>query len=319
LNDELALAYEAKGLKYLAGLPAQKKEHAELLVAVPEAHFADHPLDAPGYFGLPCQVTFTHGGRTVTHRGLVVLSGPMRTAVRQGRAKQLRDLRSELLAVQSKIGQKRYRSVKEVQARANTCLRRSAVGRLMSAEAYPTPEGGVGLRWAVNRLALWQAMQADGRYLLATNDWTLSPARMLALYRAKDAAEKRFEVAKQDLRVAPLYVHSDARIESLLLLNMLALLAYSLLERQVRGHGLALTTRRIIEHLETLSVIETHCWDGSVLHRLTPQNEEQRELLAALEQVLAELVLPHWLPALPAAAEPVVRSWLPPPRRQEVG
>lgn len=134
----------------------------------------------------------------------------------------------------------------------------------------------------------------------------------------RDGAEKRFEVAKQDLRVAPLYVHSDARIESLLLLNLLALLAYSLLERQVRGHGLVLTTRRIIEHLDTLAVIETHCWDGSVLDRLTPLTEEQTELLAALEQVLAEVVLPHWLPALPATAEPVVRSWLPPPRRPAV-
>jgi hypothetical protein len=32
---------------------------------------------------------------------------------------------------------------------------------------------------------LWQAMQSDGRYLLVTNDWSLSPQRMLELYHAK--------------------------------------------------------------------------------------------------------------------------------------
>jgi len=108
--------------------------------------------------------------------------------------------------------------------------------------------------------------------------------------------EKRFEVTKQDLRVRPLYVHSDERIEALLLINMLALLVYSVLERQVRRKGLALTTRRLIEQLENLSLIETHCWDGSVVYRLTPVNAEQAELLRILSEIIGEIVVPR-LPA----------------------
>ena len=320
LNDELALAYDAKGLKYLAGLQPQKKAHRQLLVAVPEKQFYAHPLGAPDYFGLPCAVTFQHNGKTVTHRGVVVLSGPMRSALRQARAKQLRALRSDLAAVAAKIGQKRYRSVKEVQARANTCLRRSPVGRLMGAEANQDADGQVRLRWLVNRAALAQAMLADGRYLLATNDLTLTPSRMLELYRAKDGLEKRFTVAKQDLRVSPLYVHSDERIQAMLLLNMLALLVYGLLERQVRAQGLHLTTRRIIEQLENLAVIETHCWDGSVLYRLTPVSEEQAQLLAVLSVVVGELVrnMPRGLPALAprVAPEPMEGGWLSPPHQE---
>ena len=122
-------------------------------------------------------------------------------------------------------------------------------------------------------------MQHDGRYLLVTNAWNLAPRRMLALYRSKDAVEKRFEVAKQDLRMRPLYVHSDARIRALLLINMLALLAYSLLERQVQQAGLHLTTRRIVGQLEAVTLIETHCHDGSVLRRLTPLTAEQAAAL----------------------------------------
>ena len=131
-------------------------------------------------------------------------------------------------------------------------------------------------------------MQRDGRYLLVTNDWQLGPQRMLELYRSKDALEKRFEVAKQDLRIRPLYVHSDARIRALLLVNMLALLAYSLLERQVQQAGLHLTTRRIVEQLEGVTVIETHCHDGSVLRRLTPLSAEQDALLTILAALLAQ-------------------------------
>lgn len=33
---------------------------------------------------------------------------------------------------------------------------------------------------------LWQAMLPDGRYLLVTNDFSLSPTQMLSLYPSKD-------------------------------------------------------------------------------------------------------------------------------------
>ena len=204
LNDELALAYDEQGLKYLAGLQPQKKLHRELVTARDEKEFAGSPLTTgrggAGYFGLPCTVTFTHDGHTVTHPGLVVLSGPMRRAVCQSRAAAFRQLRSDLAVVRAKIGQKRYRSVKDVQARAETCLRHSLVGKLMRVEAYATPSG-TEVRWWIDRAALAEAMCADGRYLLVTNDRTLTSTRMLELYRAKDGQEKGFEVAKQDLRV----------------------------------------------------------------------------------------------------------------------
>jgi transposase len=307
LNDEIAVKYDAQGLKYLAGLKAHKKEHAELLKAVPEEQFSSHPLTdergRSGHYGLPCGITFQHEGKTVTHRGLILLSGPMRHAVRQGRAQQLHALRDELTAVQAKIGKKRCRSVKEVQARAETCLRRSSVGDLMRVEAHTTAEGRVALRWWIDTDALWHAMQTDGRYLLATNDWTLTPDRMFELYRAKDGVEKCFRISKQVLRVRPLYVHSDERIEALLLINLLALLVYNLLERELRQRGLPWTTRRLIEQLENLTVIETHCWDGSVVCRLTPVSDEHRQLRAFLSALVADLRLPRFRLALTGPSE----------------
>ncbi len=316
LNDELAIAYDAQGLKYLAGLQPQKQLHRELITAPSEKELAIAPLTkgrgGDRYFGLPCAVTFTHEGRTVTHSGLVVLSGPMRRAVRQSRATAFRDLRSDLAVVRAKSGQKRYRSVKDLQARAETCLRHSAVGKLVQVQAYATPSGTVELRWWIDRPALAEALRRDGRYLLVTNDRTLTPARMLELYRAKDGLEKGFEVAKQDLRVRPLYVHSDERIEALLLINLLALLVYSVLERQVRHKGLVLTTRRLMEQLESLAVIETYCWDGSVLARLTPLNAEQAQLLEILSDILAEIVVPR-LPERPRTNPAPAHGALSPP------
>jgi hypothetical protein len=83
-----------------------------------------------------------------------------------------------------------------------------------------------------------------------------------------------------------------------LLINMLALLTYSLLERQARQNGWQTTTRRIIETLDNLDVIETLCWDGSLLYRIVPVDEEQAMLLEILAQVLTDLRRPRWLHSL---------------------
>jgi len=315
LNDELAFAYDDHGLHYLAGLKAQGKSHRELLLAPTTAQFRQHPLSREhgrnGYWGVPCQVIFEHDGRQVTHKGLVLLSGPMRSSLRRERAAQLRALRQELRHIQAKIGQPWYRTAASVQRRADTVLKNSPVGKYVRAEAQADAQGQIHLRWWIDRTTLLQAMHQDGRYLLVTNDWSLSSQRMFDLYRQKDEVEKRFHVSKSDLKVSPIYLHQDARIEGMLLINMLALLTYSLLERQVRQSGLQMTTRRIIEKLETLDVVETVCWDGSLLWRVAPVDEEQAIIVETLVRVLADLLRPRWLhlllpsgSALPLALPP---------------
>jgi transposase len=317
LNDELAMAYDDHGLRYLAGLQPHKKPHQELRDAYPDQQFHALPLNdqrgRKGYWGRPCQVTFEHDGRQVIHKGLVVLSGPMRSAWRKGRATKLRALRQELKTVRGKIGRPYYRTVESVQKRADTRIKNSPVGKFMRAKAYTDERDQIRLRWWIDRHALLLAMRKDGRYLLVTNDWSLSPQRMFDLYRQKDGVEKGFRISKSDLKVSPIYLHKDTRIEGMLLINMLALLTYSLLERQAHQNGWHMTTRRIIQTLDSLDVIETLCWDGSLLYRIVPVDEEQAALLEILAQVLADLHRPRWphslLPSgnlLPLALPPPV-------------
>ena len=298
LNDELAIAYDDHRLRYLAGLQPHKKAHRELLVAYPDQQFHALPLNdergRKSYWGRPCQVTFEHDGRQVTHKGLVILSGPMRSALRKGRATKLRALRQELKGVQAKMGKPYHRTVEAVQKRADTRIKKSPVGKFMRANAYTDEQGQIRLRWWIDRHALLLALRKDGRYLLVTNNWSLSPQRMFDLYREKDGVEKRFRISKSDLKVSPIYLHKDERIEGMLLINMLALLTYSLLERQSRQNGWQMTTRRIIETLASLDVIETLCWDGSLLYRIVPLDEEQAALLEILALVLTGLRRPRW-------------------------
>jgi len=294
LNGELAGAYQDANLRYLAGLGKLEKVHKNLILAPDDQNFKRMPLtektDPDGYWGVPCEVPFTHAGRTLKHRGLVVLSGPMQQALRQTRKQDLRKLQVALHQIRGKIdaGQKRYRSEKEINARIATQLKRSPVGNLLKVQLTITPEGKFNLGWYMDGDALQTAQRADGRYLLVTNDFSLSYPQMLALYRKKDAVEKRFKVCKQDLKVRPLFVHSDERIQAMLLVNMIALLVYSLLERQAEQHGLCLTARQMIERISTLQVQFIEAWDGSRVWSWIETTDAQVLLLAVILHMLDE-------------------------------
>jgi transposase len=292
LNSELAIAYQDSKLRYLAGLGKVEKVHRKLILAASDQDFRHRPLtkkiDIEDYWGVPCDVPFTHNGRTITHRGLVVLSGPMQQALRQTRRQNLRDLEVAIHQIQSKIGQKYYRSEKEINRRIATQLKKSPVGNLLKTQLKTSEAGKFELTWYLDANALETAQRADGRYLLVTNDFSLSYPQMLALYRKKDAVEKRFEVCKQDLRIRPLHVHSDERIRAMLLINMIALLVYSLLERQAEQHGLCLTARQIIARISTLQIQLIEAWDGSRAWSWIETTEGQALLLAFILQLLDE-------------------------------
>lgn len=189
-----------------------------------------------------------------------------------------------------------------MQRRVNGCLNHSPVKHLLQTTVYETPTGQINCHWQIDPCALHQAEQKDGRYLIVTNDWSLSYQEMFRLYRQKDQVEKRFHVCKSDLQVSPVYLHQDQRIAAMLFINMVALLAYTILERQVRQQGLQITTRQLIDRLEHLSLIETHCHDGSCLRRLTPVEPAVAALLQLVAVALWELqqvtIVPGYQPPL---------------------
>ena len=289
LNAELALLYDKFGLRHLTGLKATSPQLKAVIGRWSDEEVEGFPLvegPAPQYWGRNCEIPFEHEGQCTTHKGLVVVAGPLRDQWRQARETQLQALESALEQFSCEIGQPRLRSVKAVQRRVDAKVRNSSVGEFLSVTVNTTLTGEVNLFWGRMQAALHAAERFDGRYLLVTNDWSLSPQEMFRLYRQKDGVEKCFRLCKSDLQVSPLYLHQDQRISTMLFLNLVALLAYTVLQRQLQQRGIQLTTRRLIQRLQPLTMIETTCCDGSSLRRLTPDDPD---LLALLELVAAAL------------------------------
>ena len=305
LNAEIAIAYDDKGLRHLTGLRTLSPEHKELVYRWSDEQFEQFPIvegPDPQYWGRGCQVTLTHDDKSVTHKGLVVVAGPLRDQLRQARQRKLDALDGELSELRSRIGQARLTTGKALQRSVNARLKQSKVADFVITDVQQATDGQVTLHWFRNEQTLAEAERKDGRYLLVTNDFSLSHHEMFRLYRQKDGVETCFHVCKSDLQVSPLFLHKDKRISSMIFLNMIALLAYNLLQRQVQQHGLQMTARRIIQQLEQLVVIDTTCIDGSSYRRLADVDPELLMLLAFVASALDQMV--HTVSALSDSHSP---------------
>ena len=110
-----------------------------------------------------------------------------------------------------------------------------------------------------------QAARLDGRWLLVTNqppapdqsdldylDW------MVCVYRNHGQVERRMSNLKSDLPIRPLYLHRDDAIVALCFASVLALMLYTLIERDCQADP-ALTDAGLKTTAALLAVLDTFC------------------------------------------------------------
>jgi transposase len=152
------------------------------------------------------------------------------------------------------------------------------------------------LSWALNLEALAEAEREDGVFPLLTNDRQLSAAEVIQAYKRQPLIEKRFSQFKTDFRVAPVYLKSVARIQGLLAAYFFALVAQTLLERELRQgmsraelKALPLypedrpcsrpTTHRVIEVFSAIQRHEVRVGEEAAQVMVTQLTKTQREIL----------------------------------------
>jgi transposase len=145
---------------------------------------------------------------------------------------------------------------------------------------------------AVKRDAL-----CDGLFPLMTNDKSLSVTEALLKYKYQPFVEKRHEQLKNDFGVAPVWLNSPRRVESLLWLYYVVELVQALLEREVRRQmeaqeveSLALYPERRHSEAPT-AVLVFSVLEGHRRHRLLDeQGQELRRFHDPLSDPAQELL-----------------------------
>jgi transposase len=231
-------------------------------------------------------------------RRVFVHSAARAQAAATARAKKLDRARDDLQRLERGLGMRHYPTIEKVKARITAISRDRRVSAYLRTVTGIDPDTGKPtLTWEFDTEAIAAEAATDGWYALLTN---LDPgqtdtAQVLILYKGQEAVERRYSAFKGPLAVAALFCKNNRRIAALVTVICLALLIFSLIERQVRKNladqgktkieGLyagrpAIPTGRLILHtLATMKIIPAKGQDPPIIPHPTPVQLQLLDLL----------------------------------------
>jgi transposase len=231
-------------------------------------------------------------------RRVFVHSSARAGAAVAARAKKLDRARDDLARLTRGLGSRHYPDAAAVEARLAVIGKtRRVAGYLRTTTGTDTETGKPTLAWHFDQQAIDAEAATDGWYALLTN---LDPeqadaTQVLLHYKGQEAVERRYSTFKGPLAVAAIYLKSNRRITAMITVICLALLIFSLIERQIRSAlraqgrttvaGLYArrpaipTTRLIFQALAGMRLIPTTSGNPHTIPQPTPLQLEILDLL----------------------------------------
>jgi len=238
----------------------------------------------------PWEVTDPVTGEQRRFRVAYIWSSEEQQAVRDARAKAIERAEEALGHVVAGLGGRFYKTKAQVDAKLAQVL--AAPGGEFLIATTGERNGKPTLSFARDQAAIRTAQRADGVYALATNlPGRLTAANVLRIYKDQSLVECAHRNEKQTLRVRPIFLHNDDRIEALISIVGLAIVVFGLIEIGVRhalgdqqlegllpeGRAARPTGRNILVAFQGLGL--TYTPEGIVLDRLTRTQRRILELL----------------------------------------
>ena len=223
--------------------PAQLLAAQDLAAATAVDYVAERDADKPaakrGSWRAAADTMIIVGPRksdpSIPLRRIFVHSSARAAAAAHARDKKLDRARGDLERLGRGLGGRHYPDVAAVEARIAQIARERKVKAYLTATVGTTEAGKPTLEWSFDPAAIAAETTTDGWYALLTNlDDHIDPAEILRRYKGQEAVERRYGNFKGPLAVAPIFVKSNRRLEALITVICLALLIFSLIEREVR-------------------------------------------------------------------------------------
>ena len=172
-------------------------------------------------------------------RAAYIYSSEEAATVREARGRALAKAEEALRRVRNGCGGPYYKTKTQVDKRVAQILTDHLAG-MIRVQTGETPTGKPTITWSRQQDAIDAAGALDGLYALATNladppGRRLSALDVLKIYKDQWIDEQRHRDLKQTLRVRPLFLHNDARIEALIAVIGVALLIFGLIEAELRA------------------------------------------------------------------------------------
>ena len=301
LDRDVIIQYHQQNIGYLGPLPTLK-EYDDVLMSVTTAQLKEHPLeyrprnqkaDEPAiYYGVSSKVKIT-GKKvegTVEARALILYSTNKAKLDEDKRNTLLKRYLERLESIQKHINVRRYKKADYVKEQMVKAQRKYPSVRQLVDTQLTGEDGQLSFTFSVNSEKMSQVKERDGRYLLASNR-DLSDEGMLSRFKGQDRIEKHIRTFKGPIRVRPIFLHNQERIESLVFMCMLALLVFSILEMQAKRNNIVMTGERILKEFQTMTVVCTVFKDGSRWMQVAPLTQFQNEFIQVLGLPVPDIYL----------------------------
>jgi transposase len=286
------IQYHQQDIGYLGPLPTLK-EHEDVLMSVSTAELQQHPLEyrpksqkeneTAVYYGVLRKVSIS--GKKVEGTAEVqalILYSTNKAKLDEGkRTTLLNRLLARLETIGKHLNVRKYKKKAYTSEQIGKAQSKYASVRDLVDIQLTGEDGQLALSFSVNDGQVEKAKERDGRYMLGTNR-RLSEEEMLTHFKRQDRIEKRIGTIKGPIQVRPTFLHRQERIESLVFICMLSLLAFSILEMLAKRVGISMTGEGILKQFQTTTVVYTLFKDGSSWKQLTPLTQFQSEFIQAL-------------------------------------
>jgi transposase len=225
-------------------------------------------------------------------RRILVHSSANQNAAATARQLKLGKARTELDTLTRTAGTRHHPDTAAVTAKAAQISRQRRVSAYLRTTITTDPDTGKPVfSWHFDQTAIDAEAAGDGWYALLTNldANDADPGEVLRRYKGQNTVEQRYATIKGPLAVAPVFLQTNRRITALITVICLALLIFSLIEREVR--------LRLAEQDQT-DMVGFYAFDNRAVRptaRLILQALHDLRLIPAQHRQPPKIPQPGWL------------------------
>jgi len=122
----------------------------------------------------------------------------------------------------------------------------------------------------------------EGKYIIQTEESSLSPVEVVQIYKNLTQVEKAFRNLKDVIDMRPIYHQTPHRTQAHIFVAALALLLHTALEKKLRAAGLDLSATEALRVLKTVRIVDLDLGDGRQKRGATKGSATCQPVLAAL-------------------------------------
>jgi len=193
------------------------------------------PSEQDRYYGLEVKNSLTYGIKEYPMRFIFVKSDGKIKRDRKRKEKQRAKIETELQNIQEKVGMPYYREPKKLKAKIDKLCQRYPEGKHLKIELLIEHGKAISFSYQWDKEASEKEVIFEGIYLLGTTLMEHPMGTVFSLFKEQHYSESANKDLKGPLRIRPIFLQNQGRIEALIFILFLSLMVYMFLERWYRN------------------------------------------------------------------------------------